>query len=184
MSWTQKDADQLRELVRKAWENGLQVENEIVDAEFQVIETKGAMTDATKRRLAESGPSASDESSTMKPYAPSSAPAAPFNQEVNTMPQPVPTGVNSIDDWGRTVISFGKYRYQHMSYYEMMTSKDPDHVSYVKWAMARHQSSDGALHDLTSYITEWRLDQARARGSQQILIPGEDSTSVDRRAPT
>ena len=161
MSWTQKDADQLRELVRKAWENGLQVENEIVDAEFQVIETKGAMTDATKRRLAESGPSASDESSTMKPYAPSSAPAAPFNQEVNTMPQPVlPTGVNSIDDWGRTVISFGKYRYQHMSYYEMMTSKDPDHVSYVK------------LHDLTSYITEWRLDQARARGSQQVLIPG------------
>ena len=43
----------------------------------------------------------------------------------------LPMGITSMEQWGRTVISFGKYAEANVTYNEMLTA--PEYAGYRKW---------------------------------------------------
>lgn len=65
---------------------------------------------------------------------------------------PLPPGVLSTEQWGRTKICFGKFKSRDWSYMDLLTLPDGEAQSYVKWCRARHSSAGGELKDLASFL--------------------------------
>eukprot|EP00435_Cladocopium_sp_Y103_P076309 s154_g89.t1 len=148
---------------------------------FSVIDPNehgGAMSDASKR----CGHSQDDDVNSKRPYSmvPGSgellsAPAL-LGRTPHGKPIFLPSGVNDLESWGRTVIQFGKFIQKRgsegISYAELFDGRasDEEKRSYVKWVIHQIDSAKGHLLDLGLYLCV-RTDDC-ARGDQLPLIPG------------
>jgi hypothetical protein len=48
----------------------------------------------------------------------------------------LPPSVLSVEQWGRTLITWGQYKGCGMSYHDLLERKDEKAVGYKKWRMA------------------------------------------------
>ena len=60
-----------------------------------------------------------------------------------------------LDEWGQTVLSTGKFSKASLSYLELYTSKEKDHVSYVAWMLNQRYRMDltAPVNDFVRYLT-------------------------------
>ena len=93
----------------------------------------------------------------------------------STRATPFPPGIQSLGQWGTTLIDFGKFKNQNMSYLAVAESMDDDVKTYRQWVVTRRASTSGQCKDLGNYLAmmaeEGRLDEG-------AVIPG---TTVSRR---
>ena len=82
---------------------------------------------------------------------------------------PFPTGVTDLEMWGRTMICFGLFAKDDLSYSELAFSQEERKVSYVKWVMSRRAVATGNLKDLCSYLMHVKFDD---RLINHLVIPG------------
>eukprot|EP00435_Cladocopium_sp_Y103_P006224 s2324_g2.t1 len=153
---------------------------------FSVIESMdgyGAMSDASKRR---SDDQCGDLSKRM--YAPSAeleSEGEPMCKPVGKTPngQPIflPSGVNSVEEWGRSVIQFGKFipkkGINGISYEELFMSREEEKLSYVDWVIKQVRGAKGLLLDLSLYLCV-RKAQTADDGSQLPVIPGTNMARI------
>ena len=148
----------------------------------------GAMNDASKRR--EDGDGGQPESKrvnmasglpvTQPAYASPVSTEVPFPMEhasasmVGDLP-PFPTGVTDLEMWGRTMICFGLFAKDDLSYSELAFSQEEREVSYVKWVMSRRAVATGNLKDLCSYLMHVKFDD---RLINHLVIPGTTQKRV------
>ena len=192
MSWTQEEANQLRALFRKAMQHGIEPVEALggfphVD-DFELV---GTMSDAAKRqsdgqypvhskanrKLPMPMPSTSEEvekqdgcyatSATNLPYPSSSEAPLP-----NSSLPPFPPGVINTEQWGRSIINFGKYKGKNISYIELLSSTSEDMRSYVKWCSSRQSTAGGELKDLTSFMRRYEMENSHSALIRGELIPG------------
>ena len=100
----------------------------------------GAMTDAPKRRgdEIESRPKARG----IGAYASIPAPPAPeLGEKMVTIT--FPEGIADLPTWGATLMTCGKVASERLSYEELRSSENADHVQYCKWLMARATTMKG-----------------------------------------
>ena len=85
----------------------------------------------------------------------------------------LPPGVESLEQWGRTLVSFGQYKNKH-SYYEI--ASDASFWDYKKWVRSHIKpgTSKGAALDFASYLRAYDREHGR---SQLPVFPG---TSIPR----
>ena len=89
-------------------------------------------------------------------------------------PVDLPQGIESLEMWGKTLISFGQYKGKY-SYYEVATDKSL--WDYRKWVRSHinQRTSKGAPLDFAMYL---RAHDARHGPAKQLpVIPG---TSIAR----
>lgn len=87
----------------------------------------------------------------------------------------LPEGVGSLHEWGRTVIQFGMFEKDNMSYEDLALSQEERKIQYVKWILSRRPSAKGLLKDLCEYLTMLEAEKEINGGP---IIPG---TSQRRR---
>ena len=85
-------------------------------------------------------------------------------------PVDLPPNVASHEEWGRTLVEFGKYEGANMSYRDLWFSKDPNVSSYVKWCRSRAFSAEGHLRDLALYFMY--MTRLQSDFQDGPLIPG------------
>jgi hypothetical protein len=88
---------------------------------------------------------------------------------------PFPTGVTDLEMWGRTMICFGLFAKDDLSYSELAFSQEERKVSYVKWVMSRRAVATGNLKDLCSYLMHVKFDD---RLINHLVIPGTTQKRV------
>lgn len=82
-----------------------------------------------------------------------------------------PDGVSSLAEWGRTLVSFGQFANQSVSYHDLISSTDSKKVGYVRWCKSRTKTAGGLLKDFCEYVQCHEL----ANGEQQgPMIPGTE----------
>eukprot|EP00435_Cladocopium_sp_Y103_P020594 s2229_g5.t1 len=152
---------------------------------FSVIESidgAGAMSDASKRR----GTEVLDGLS-KRMYAPAAEIEScdePMHKSVGVTPHghPIflPSGVDSVEIWGRSVIQFGEFMPKKgvtgISYEELFQSRDEDKLSYVDWVIKQVRGAKGLLLDLGLYLCI-RKNQTET-GDQLPVIPGTNTARV------
>eukprot|EP00435_Cladocopium_sp_Y103_P024557 s1339_g6.t1 len=117
---------------------------ESLNEEFAVI-TPTSMTDASKRRLTDG--SAAGHSS-------HSPPSLPVRARPDCSEE-FPKGITSMAMWGATIIEFGKYKDDEMSYDELLEKAKTNAParSYVDWIRSHATSkSSPQLQDLYAYV--------------------------------
>eukprot|EP00913_Durusdinium_trenchii_P013947 g13095.t1 len=156
MAWTQQDAQQLKSLFQKAIKNGIEPVTALGglphEDDFELIGalTEGAMTDASKRHADHQYP-VTAKANRKLPQSPTEptgskfeegymAPSmdVPYPSKVETIPAqsslpPLPPGVISTAQWGKTKIGFGKFKGRDWSYQDLLSSPEEEARSYVKW---------------------------------------------------
>ena len=165
------------------------------DSEFSFVEpTGGTMADSCKRR---------DEGTDENPFTKKSAlsldaldsvegggytfkslekefGSSPLTHRevVNTMDSTelpsLPAGVPDVATWGKTLIKFGQFGKQNMTYYELASSSESRCQGYTKWCKDHGKGAKGHLRDLVDYLSHY---DAAHGVSQAPIIPG---TSMKR----
>jgi len=154
----------------------------------------GAMTDGSKRRdddqpiphhpkrvMVPQAKAYSAGTSSQVPALPAYtavnvAAGVPFPDPSGTLPA-FPTGVPDLATWGDTIIEFGQYKHQNMSYIDLVTATDDRSTGYVKWCRARASSASGQLKDLCDFLIH-HFAEIENDLDHGPLIPG---TSMNRR---
>ena len=86
----------------------------------------------------------------------------------------MPAGVRPLEDWGRNVISFGKYKGKR-SYASLSTSVGKDDADYKKWLHAHYTDGSPQLRDLVEFLIAKKDRALVASGETQgVMIPGTD----------
>eukprot|EP00435_Cladocopium_sp_Y103_P061985 s2072_g23.t1 len=179
LAWTEDDQRQCIGLLYKARDCGVlpALMKHIREPEcgWDVIPDKpdvGAMSDASKRLRENDGPTSYGGRGSEHPVP---MPSATTTE--STMPN-LPPGVKSISEWGRNMVSFGKFMNKR-SYLSLHQSHSDEDVSYKKWLMCHYAKGSHQLRDLVEYLMAVQDEVAVDAGkSQQILIPG---TNIPRR---
>lgn len=137
-------------------------------------EEVGAMTDGSKRRLC--SPATRHRSS----GASTQMPMMPVRQVSRPVIE-LPEGVSSVQEWGATLIDFGKYKGTDTTYEELvdLTKKDQNAKSYLDWVSKHGKTSTGPVKDLYLYLVAVRYTSTEGHGP---LIPG--TNTVRRRRDT
>ena len=200
MSWQPEDHMKLQELLSKAQRSGVKVAMPssasasvfLDDDDFSLVASEevqqGSMTDASKRReeLFTEGLSAkcqmtkhsSEEAKNQGySYAMGVPMNAPMPSDPNHFQIELPEGVQDIFEWGRTLICFGQYVDDNLSYMELADMTDRRALSYHKWVRAREHSATGQLQDLAKFLNrlaEWK----EACTGQKCVIPGTNLKRV------
>eukprot|EP00435_Cladocopium_sp_Y103_P074475 s50_g49.t1 len=126
------------------------------ESEFEMI--SGAMTDGSKHRFVEES-----RDDRRRP------------EQLPVKPQvPFPKGIQSMEEWGATLIISGKYAKADMSYDELAGSTRQEHTSYCSWLISQKGRDDltAPIRDLVNYLV-LRLDDA---DSSRACFPG--STTI------
>ena len=182
---SQEEQQLLQSLLLRA--NLMQPKEKSESAEGSVVTESGwsvmheAMTDASKRRMAESPPrEARDLGYTLRTSSvpmPALLPGltsgvTPFEIQAfgstrKGVPVTLPPGIIDLEMWGRSVLEFGKYLSRGWTYQEVVSNQDPEVRSYVKWCRGQVDNADGFLRDFGMYIlaSEFKPDQG-------LIIPG------------
>ena len=178
MSWTTEDAENLRLLLSKAQRSGVLEQYAMGDSGFELVDPPmlGAMTDASKRRP-ESGAYGSDGQLPLPVAKVKAEPKKPSHGDEDRFRGTLPPGMSSLEDWGTTLLEFGKYADRQWSYFELVTNTEPRVVQYCQWVVDHKSAKSGPLFiDLADYITCYR--QTVDSDSLGVTYPG---SSVPRR---
>ena len=84
-------------------------------------------------------------------------------------------GITSLEQWGRTVVPFGKYAEANVTYNEVLTA--PEYAGYRKWCkshLTTHTAGKVAM-DFVKYRDAYEKKSNKDSG---LLFPG---TEVERR---
>ena len=143
--------------------------------------TGGTMADSSKRQRGEEVKSPRpatkpDKDGTLSPTAPFRSPSEgssshggpprgppvpkPMTSPPRGPPPPTPArraeglprDVQSIEEWGRTKIRFGKYASKNITYAELVATRNREASSYIRWCIPRAKSGGEALSDLAKYL--------------------------------
>ena len=158
---TQGDLNTFKELLKMLASTGQL--NQI----FAEIEAEGggSMSDASKRRQDASGPAAtrSRGSANAEPAAEPAATAA----TPTAGGEELPTGIESIEVWGRTLIKVGKLKDSNLCYDELYQSTTEEHKGYVKW-LVDHSVSKSIGRPMMDLIDYLMAKTARRRERRQV----------------
>ena len=80
-----------------------------------------------------------------------------------------PPGICSLEQWGRTVISFGKYADANITYNDVMT--DPQYSGYLKWCKS-HLSVHTAGKVAMDFVKYRSAFEKKSNKDSGLLIPG------------
>ena len=83
-----------------------------------------------------------------------------------------PPHVHDLETWGRTLITWGKYKSENMSYADLMQAQDERAMTYKTWCRQRVKSAEGHLLDFTRYLLLCDRLQGGPDLKQGPLIPG------------
>ena len=90
----------------------------------------------------------------------------------NSSLPPLPPGVINTEQWGRSIINFGKYKGKNISYIELLSSTSEDMRGYVKWCSSRQSTAGGELKDLTSFMRRHEMENSHSALVRGEMIPG------------
>ena len=90
---------------------------------------------------------------------------------------PFPEGILDVETWGKTVICFGQYKNQNMTYMDLVMATDNKALGYVKWCKSHSKSAQGHLKDLCNFMMHHSVDEGTSFG---LVIPGTTQTRVLR----
>ena len=125
------------------------------DPSWAVV-TNGVMTDGSKRRL--SSPTPSDDTA-LKPKEMQHMPHDLWTRlEIRAVGN-LPPGVPSMKVWSQTLISFGKFDKEKISYFDLVTDTDVNKTGYVKWILSHtNEKSTAQLKDLRDFVKMFQLE--------------------------
>lgn len=175
LKWTDEDQQLCLSLMYKARDCGMlaTLMKRVMepDCGWDVIPMKdagGAMNDASKRQREEETLTSYSKMGYGLPMPLPSAATA-----MTEVPK-LPAGVSSMDDWGRNLITFGKFKGKR-SYASLRTSVGKEDVEYKKWLQAHYTNGSPQLRDLVEYLIAMKDRTMVAAGdSQGVMIPGTD----------
>ena len=175
LKWTDEDQQLCLSLMYKARDCGMlaTLMKRVMepDCGWDVIPMKdagGAMNDASKRQREEETLTSYSKMGYGLPIPLPSAAAA-----MTEVPK-LPAGVSSMEDWGRNLITFGKFKGKR-SYASLCTSVGKEDVEYKKWLQAHYTNGSPQLRDLVEYLIAMKDRTMVAAGdSQGVMIPGTD----------
>ena len=174
-AWTEEDQQRCLSLMCKARDAGMlqMLFKKVMDADgswdfIPAVETGSSMNDASKRlREEDSSTSYHDRGYgglVPPPMAPLVKPDVPK----------LPSGVSSLEDWGRNLISFGKLKGKR-SYASLCNSTGKEDVEYKKWLHAHFSKGSPQHRDLVEYLIAMKDRTLFASGdSQSVMFPGTD----------
>ena len=84
-------------------------------------------------------------------------------------------GITSMEQWGRTVISFGKYAEANVTYNEVLTA--PEYAGYRKWCKS-HLTTHTAGKIAMDFVKYRDAYEKKSNKDSGLLFPGTD---VERR---
>ena len=168
MSGSGKLSDVALELLRRAKAEGSE---EALFAELQGTENfelipalesgeTGTMTDASKRRLVDQQSMGSVERQI--PFTPSKSVPA------------FPPGVQSLERWGQTILSAGKFASDELAFVELFQSDLEGHRKYRDWLWTQRNRTD-----LSAPLTDF-IEYMKARKQCDVVTYFPDSTTVRR----
>ena len=109
-------------------------------------------------------------------------PFAPSSQDENYEPPPrrtttkekppvssLPPDVASLDQWGATLIQFGKYKSNSMTYEELATKDTKEANSYKVWVVSHLNTTTGQCQDFGRFLKAFN---EAGYSKPQAIIPG------------
>ena len=160
---------QIRELLRLVQEEGAMgaLVQEIQENHgFELIDEDlcGAMHDASKRRRDETPDQA------QIPVLPPAKGASKCELASPTDAVKLPDGIESVEQWGRTVLSAGKFAADGMSYHELVTSTKQEITSYCEKMLSwqTRQDLSAPFRDFIEYLKAYYAQKAPQHG----YLPG------------
>lgn len=169
--WNSNDMKIAVAIMVKARLHGVQEKvMQTVDAEFLRITTAQSMNDSSKRLRED--PGASSHAS-VRTYAASASagvsPPMPSSGQLPTAPSPpsLPDGVNSMEEWSRCYVTFGKLK-NKLSYKEVLKDCDEEMMGYKKYLWSHRNTGSPGLVDLVNYLIANECDFHE----NAVTIPG------------
>lgn len=102
----------------------------------------------------------------------------PSNAPLQTGPPAMPAGITDVTQWGRTSITFGKFKGKR-NYLSLFNSTDPDDKQHKSWLVSHYANGSAQLRDLVEYLKEKGDDATISMTTgQTVVIPG---TTIVRR---
>ena len=92
----------------------------------------------------------------------------------------MPNDVNTMEEWGRTMIRFGKFASRGWTYADLVAEDSDETRSYIAWSMPRVKSGGDQLRDLAQYLIA-RKDQGNLTGFRSVSPSGSSTSSYWRR---
>eukprot|EP00435_Cladocopium_sp_Y103_P025991 s1599_g6.t1 len=159
----------LRSSLTQPRESADSVEGSVISDSGWSVMHEAAMTDASKRRLAESPPREARGSGYVSRAMPAPLPGSSsgvipleiqaFGATRKGVPVTLPPGIVDLNMWGRSVLEFGKYSSRNWTYQDVVSHQDPEVRSYVKWC--RGQDVPAAFCYLSSHHPQLRSSMER-----------------------
>ena len=136
------------------------------DAGFEVIPSSsspGVMSDGSKRRGDVQG---QDEQPNMK-----QRPVLPSGQSGTVKTVDLPPGLNSLEDWGRSILDTGKFQKEQLTYEEIASSPEKSKQAYCSWLLAQRERQDFnvQLKDFIQYLIAM---EKTVKTSTSMCYPG------------
>ena len=95
---------------------------------------------------------------------------------------PLPPGIHTMQEWGRTLLQFGKYKCTNTFYSDLYQSSEHEKMTYVDWVRTHVQdSSSPEFKDFAQYVSSMDLASGQ---TQSIAIPGSRSARRFKRELT
>ena len=98
--------------------------------------------------------------------------------EVDGVQLPLPPQVPDLSTWGRTIITWGKYKSEGITYAELFERQDERARTYKSWCKGRVKTAEGLLLDLTRFLMMCDHISKGPALEQGPIIPG--TTEVRR----
>lgn len=163
------DAQQLAKLLKQAKDSGMlqaalasvnenSAEDILSGQTWEEVEA-GAMTDGSKRRMSEDPIRERQSGGSSSQPAMEALVVSPENwRRLEELGYGlIPNGMESVEKWSDTLINFGKYKGANLSYFDLLTSAQPEHVGYVKWMLDHEtEKSSPLFKDLVAFIRLFR----------------------------
>ena len=170
------ESKMLRSLLQRAHENGsLNVflptlgseTSEWSEVESLEEDVSAAMNDASKRCLvspdrqdAKHGQTKQLSSKAVSAVG-SKSPTEESSVKIDFAKMKMPSDVQSIEDWGTTIMSEGKMAPRQMSYAELASSSEADIQRYLRWLMSNVNSKNlPQYQDLSHYLHVTKYGEA------------------------
>ena len=187
MPLTVEESLQLKQLLQRASHDEVEAAaaSPAHESEFSIIscETFGSMSDGSKRREDESDfqPHAKRVTPNMMfgsnvpaagSYVTGSTNSAPPYVKMPSLSVELPPEVPDTDTWGRTVIEFGQFSKDELTYAQLHARNDEKAVSYKKWCRSRHMTAHGQLADFAKFLIHMDSLSKSSAVTQGPFIPG------------
>lgn len=130
----------------------------------------GAMNDGSKRRYVDEESVASMDNPWIEIGEKSH-----LKVDYSSVELDLPMGVSSLEQWGRTVIAFGKYAEANVTYNEVLTA--PEYAGYRKWCKS-HLTTHTAGKIAMDFVKYRDAYEKKSNTDSGLLFPGTD---VERR---